>query len=351
VTNLTDPVPSITVGVDTHGETHVAAVLDHLGGVIAVASFPTTTAGYRDLHSWAAGHGRIDRYGVEGTGCWGVGLSRHLRSEGVEVLEVCRPDRQMRRRRGKDDTIDAIAAARTVLAGEAIGPAKDADGAMEAMRVLRVVRRSATKERIASINQLRALVSTAPDQLRDQLRGLNGRQLVATAARLRPSAALDATSATKIAMRALAQRIQALGTEIVDYDRLLEQLIIEAAPAMLEHHGVGIDTASALLVAAGDNPDRLRNEAAWARLCGVAPVPASSGARHRHRLNRGGDRHANSALWRIVLVRMGSHPPTRAYVTRRSAEGLSKREIMRCLKRYVAREIYASLPRPPLDTH
>lgn len=344
----TEPLP-ITVGVDTHGETHVAAALDHLGGVLAVASFPTTVGGYRDLHSWAVGQGIVGQVGVEGTGAWGAGLARHLRAEGIEVLEVCRPDRQMRRRRGKDDTIDAIAAARTVLAGEAIGPAKDADGPMEAMRVLRVVRRSATKERIASINQLRALVSTAPAQLRDQLRTLSGRQLVATAARLRPDSTLDATSATKIAMRALARRIQTLATEIADYDRLLEDLIIEVAPAMLEHHAVGIDTASTLLVAAGDNPQRLRNEAAWARLCGVAPIPASSGARHR--LNRGGDRHANSALWRIVLVRMGSHEPTRAYVTRRTAEGLSKREIMRCLKRYVAREIYHSLPRPPLDTH
>ena len=350
MTNLTELAP-ITVGVDTHGETHVAAVLDHLGGVLAVASFATTAGGYRDLLGWAAGHGTIGQVGVEGTGAWGAGLSRHLRSEGVEVLEVCRPDRQMRRRRGKDDTIDAIAAARTVLAGEAIGPAKDADGAMEAMRVLRVVRRSATKERIASINQLRALVTTAPENLRDQLRYLNGRRLVATTARLRPGSTLDATSATKIAMRALARRIQALADEIADYDRLLEELIVEVAPAMLEHYAVGIDTASALLVAAGDNPDRLRNEAAWARLCGVAPIPASSGARHRHRLNRGGDRHANSALWRIVLVRMGSHEPTRAYVARRTTEGLSKREIMRCLKRYVAREIYSSLPRPPLDAH
>jgi transposase len=346
----TDLAP-ITVGVDTHGENHVAAVLNHLGGVIAVSSFPTTMAGYRDLHGWASGHGSIDCYGVEGTGCWGAGLARHLRSEGATVLEVCRPDRQMRRRRGKDDTIDAIAAARTVLAGEAIGPAKDADGAMEAMRVLRVVRRSATKERIASINQLRALVSTAPAHLRDQLRDLNGRQLVATCARLRPGSDLDATSATKIAMRALARRIQAQAAEIAEYDRLLEQLIVEVAPAMLEHYAVGTDTASALLVAAGDNPQRLRNEAAWARLCGVAPVPASSGARHRHRLNRGGDREANSALWRIVLVRMRNHEPTRAYVARRTAEGLSKREIMRCLKRYVAREIYHSLPRPPLDAY
>jgi transposase len=350
VTITTEPA-LVTVGVDTHGENHVAAVVDHLGGVIAVASFPTTAGGYRDLHGWAAGHGSIDRYGVEGTGCWGAGLARHLRSEGVEVLEVCRPDRQMRRRRGKDDTLDAIAAARTVLAGEAIGPAKDADGAMEAMRVLRVVRRSATKERIASINQLRALVATAPADLRDQLRDLNGRQLVATTARLRPNATLDATSATKIAMRALARRIQAQAAEIADYDRLLEELIVEVAPAMLDHYAVGIDTASALLVAAGDNPQRLRNEAAWARLCGVAPVPASSGARHRHRLNRGGDREANSALWRIVLVRMRNHEPTRVYVARRTTEGLSKREIMRCLKRYVAREIYHSLPRPPLDTH
>lgn len=351
MTIMTDQGAPITVGVDTHGETHVAAVLDHLGGVVAVASFATTAAGYRDLFAWAGGLGTIGQVGVEGTGSWGVGLARYLRSEGIAVLEVCRPNRQLRRRRGKDDTIDAIAAARAVLAGDAIGPAKDADGAMEAMRVLRVVRRSAVKERTASLNQLRALVTTAPEQLRDQLRTLNGRQLVAAAARLRPAATIDALAATKLAMRALAQRIQGLNAEIIDYDRLLHDLILEVAPAMLDHHAVGIDTASALLVTAGDNPDRLRNEAAWARLCGVAPVPASSGARHRHRLNQGGDRQANAALWRIVLVRMGSHAPTRAYVQRRTQEGLSKREIMRCLKRYVARELYTSLPRQPLDAH
>lgn len=345
MTIMNDSPALVTVGVDTHGEVHVAAVLDHFGGVIDVASFGTTAAGYRELLAWARSHGPLGPVGVEGTGAWGVGLSRYLRSEGVEVLEVCRPNRQLRRRRGKDDTIDAIAAARAVLAGDATGPAKDADGAMEAMRVLRVVRRSAHKERTASINQLRALVVNSPETLRDQLRTLNGRQLVNTAARLRPGTSIDAMSATKLAMRALAHRVQRLNAEIGDYDRLLRELILEVAPAMLDHHAVGVDTASALLVSAGDNPDRLRSEAAWARLCGVAPIPASSGARHRHRLNRGGDRQANTALWRIVLVRMSTHEPTRAYVARRTTEGLSKREIMRCLKRYVARELYPSLPR------
>jgi hypothetical protein len=351
MTIMTDQTTLITVGVDTHAEVHVAAALDHLGGVIDVASFPTTASGYRELLDWARRHGTLGPVGVEGTGSWGVGLSRFLRSEGAEVLEVCRPNRQLRRRRGKDDTIDAIAAARAVLAGDEIGPAKDADGAMEAMRVLRVVRRSAQKERTASLNQLRALVANAPETLRDQLRSLNGRQLVGTAARLRPAASIDAVSATKLAMRALAQRIQGLESEIVHYDRILRDLILEVAPAMLDHHAVGVDTASALLVSAGDNPDRLRHEPAWARLCGAAPIPASSGARHRHRLNRGGDRQANAALWRIVLVRMSTHEPTRAYVARRTTEGLSKREIMRCLKRYVARELYPSLPRQALDAH
>lgn len=345
MTMMTDTTTSITVGVDTHAEIHVAAVLDQVGGVIDVADFNTTADGYRDLLAWARGHGTIAAFGIEGTGSWGVGLSRFLRSEGIKVLEVSRPNRQERRRKGKNDTIDAIAAARSVLAGDALGPAKDADGAMEAMRVLRVVRRSASKERTASRNQLKSLIANAPEGLRDQLRGLKGRRLITTTARLRPSATVDAVSATKLALRALAQRIQALEAEIGDYDRLLGELVREVAPEMLEHHAVGVDTASALLVSAGDNPDRLRSEASWARLCGVAPLPASTGRSNRHRLNRGGDRHANSALWRIVLVRMRSHEPTKAYAARRTAEGLSKREIMRCLKRYVARELYHSLPR------
>ena len=343
---MTTTPPRLTVGIDTHAEVHVAALLDEIGGLIDVESFGTTAPAYRELLTWARHHGTVDRVGIEGTGSWGAGLSRFLRSQDVTVFEVIRPNRQLRRRRGKDDTIDAIAAARAVLAGEACGPTKDRDGAMEAMRVLKVVRRSAIKERTAAINQLHDLIATGPEDLRDQLRGLTVKRLVVTVAAMRPGSTIDVLATMKLALRSLARRITTLEADIAEFDTRLSELVTAVAPALLDAHGVGVDTASTLLTTAGDNPDRLRNEASWARLCAAAPIPASSGARHRHRLNRGGDRQANAALWRIALVRMRSHPPTRAYVARRTTEGLSKREIMRCLKRYIARELYHQLPRP-----
>jgi len=211
---------------------------------------------------------------------------------------------------------------------------------VEAIRVLRVARRSARTDRVRAINQLKGLVATAPDELREPLRRLGRRQLVATCKAFRPGEDLSPVAATKYALRLLAQRVTRLETELEDLDEQLQALVEAAASALLAEHAVGTDTAGALLVAAGDNPKRLRSEAAFAQLCGVAPLPASSGRVVRHRLNRGGDRQANAALWRIVLIRLRTHQPTREYVQRRTAEGLSKAEIMRCLKRYVARELF-----------
>lgn len=338
----------ITGGVDTHLDIHVAAALDHLGTELGTKSFPTTPAGYRQLLAWLRRFGPVDRIGVEGTGSFGVGLTRYLASENVEVVEVNRPNRQERRRVGKSDPIDAVAAARAALSGSAAGQAKGRDGNIECIRVLRVARRGARLDRVRAINQLRDVIATAPDQLREQLRSLPRARLIATCANLRPGPDLDVLAATKHALRELARRIQYAAEELARLDALLEPLVAETAPDLVALHGVGTDTAGALLVAAGDNPHRLRNERAFAQLCGTAPIPASSGRVVRYRLNRGGDRQANSALWRIVLIRMQSHPETRDYVARRTAEGLSKLEIMRCLKRYVTREIFRNLPR--LDT-
>ena len=333
-------------GVDTHLDVHVAAALDERGGLLGTKSFPASPGGYRQLLGWLRSFGELQTVGVEGTGSYGAGLTRHLLTAGVEVLEVDRPNRQERRKAGKSDTLDAVSAARAVQAGTANGAAKTRDGNVESIRVLRVARISANKARTQAINQLHSLVCTAPPDLREQLRGRSRDQLIAGCVALRPGNRTDVTALTKRTLRLLARRALALQAEIADLDRLIKPLVVKEAPDLVARYGVGPDTASALLVAAGDNPGRLRSEATFARLCGVAPIPATSGKTHtRHRLHRGGDRLANAALWRIVLTRMSNDPRTRTYVERRLKEGLSKREIMRCLKRYTARELYAYLPR------
>lgn len=346
---MTEDEPRVTVGVDTHGELHVAAVLDDRGRLLGTQSFPTTVSGHRHLVRWASTFGVIDGVGVEGTGAWGAGLARYLTAEGFLVLEVDRQDRKTRRRRGKSDTIDAEAAARAVQSGTARGLPKTRTGAVEAIRALRVARRSAVKCRSQAALQLHSLVSTAPDELRGELRTLKFDQLVARCSRFRTAALAGPISATKASLRSISRRWLALDREIDELDGMLEPLVRAAAPNLLSLHGVGTDVAGQLLVTAGDNPDRLRSEAAFAHLCGVSPIPASSGRTDRHRLNRGGDRQANSALYRVVLCRMRWDPRTIAYAERRTKSGLSKREIFRCLKRYVAREIYFELLRCPLD--
>jgi transposase len=338
---------SITGGVDTHLDTHVAAALDANGGVLGVESFATTPQGFSALRGWLAGFGPIARVGVEGTGAYGAGLARHLRGEGLEVIEVDCSNRQLRRKLGKSDTVDAVEAARAVLSGRARGVAKTADGNVEAMRALLIAKRSGREARITCLNQLRHLGFCAPDELRERFRGVPRDQLAAVAAALRPRTDSDpVTYATKVAMRTLARRVLTLVEDNNALDGILAELVAATAPSLHELYGVGIDTAAILLVAAGDNAERVRSEPAWAHLCGVAPLPATSGkVTQRHRLNRGGNRQANHALWRIVFTRMASEPRTRIYVQRRLDEGLSKPEIIRILKRYVARETYRHLPR------
>ncbi len=336
----------VTGGVDTHLDVHVAAVLDPLGGVLGTEPFPTTTEGYKALLGWFEGFGELSKVGVEGTGSYGSGLARFLSRRGIEVIEVDRPNRAARRRSGKSDPLDAIEAARAALSGRAHGPSKSRDGTVEAIRVLVVAKRSARSARVRALTQMRHLGISAPDQLRCRLKGLGVDALVREAATFRPGRSSDPVmAATKAALSSLARRIVSLEAEITELDERLAPLLKATAPELLAINGVGPDTAAALLVAAGDNPERLRSEAAWAHLCGAAPVSASSGKVTRYRLDRGGDRQANSALWRIVLVRMSNDPDTRAYVERRLKEGRSKPEIIRILKRYVAREVYKHLPR------
>ena len=331
----------VTGGVDTHKDLHVAAALDELGRLLGTCSFPTTRPGYRRLLRWLRSFGELDAVGVEGTGSWGAGLARFLAERDVRVVEVNRPNRQERRRRGKSDTIDAEAAARAVLGGQATGVPKAGTGAVEAVRQLRIARSGAMKARTAAANQLHSLRDTAPDGVRSKLAGLTAKQMVALVERWRPSATTAGVDeAAKRAIVTVARRWRALDGEAKELTVHIKQLLDSVAADLVACHGVGYDTAGQLLVTAGDNPDRLRNERSFAALCGSSPVTASSGRTNRHRLNRGGDRQANAALWRIVVVRMGSHQPTKDYVARRTGEGLSKPEIMRCLKRYVARELY-----------
>jgi transposase len=338
----------LTVGVDTHADVHVAAALDHLGRLMATQSVPTTPAGYRTLVAWAGSLGTVERFGIEGTGSYGAGLTRWLCGRGFEVLEVERPKRQNRRRHGKSDAIDAEAAARAVQAGTATAQPKSGDGPIEMLRMLQAARRSAIKARTQVVNQLHALVVTAPDSLRTRLRGLSRPRLVATAVAFRPRLPLTSTiAATQLALKSLAVRHQQLTAEVEALEAQLELLVAKAAPDLVAVKGIGTDIATTLLATAGDNPDRLRCEGAFAHLCGVAPIPASSGKTNRHRLNRGGDRDANRALYLLAVGRMGWDPATKAYVERRTTEGLSKKEILRCLKRYIARELYPLLAGNP----
>ena len=334
---------AITGGVDTHADTHVAAALDPVGGLLGVQEFPVTPAGYARLLGWLGGFGTVALVGIEGTGSYGAGLARHVAAAGIRVVEVDRSDRQDRRRAGKSDPLDAVSAARAAQSGRARGAPKGRDGAVEAVRALMVAKRSARSERTQAVNQARALVLTGPDDLRARFTGHTVAALVSGMASLRPRPGGTVGYATRIALRELGRRAEFLDGQIARLDELIIPLVTARAPALLALHGVGPDTAALLLIAAGDHPERLRSEAAWAHLCAVAPIPASSGKVTRRRLNPGGNREANHALWRIVLTRMGSHPATRAYVQRRTAEGLSKKEIIRCLKRYVAREVYRHL--------
>jgi transposase len=324
------------------------AALDERGALLGTESFKTTPKGYEALLCWLESFGTLELVGVEGTGSYGAGLTRHLHAHQVRVVEIDRPNRQKRRRQGKSDPLDAVSAARAAQGGDATGSAKTRDGNVESMRVLRVARSSARRSRTQAINQIRSLVSTAPDELRSELRDLSIYRVLDLASSYRHTARTDVTTLTKLTLRTLARRALALEAEVKEIDRILKTLVAETAPELNAIDGVGTDVASALLVAAGDNPERLKNEATFAKLCGVSPLDASSGKNERHRLNRSGDRQANSALWHIVFTRMVKDPRTKHYIERRMKDGRTKKEAIRCLKRYVAREVFNALPRSSL---
>jgi transposase len=337
----------LVIGVDTHKDLHVAVAVDHLGVRLGQLLIPTTREGYAQLEQWGRSYGKPTAVGIEGTGSYGAGLARFLRQRDYRVIEVNRPDRASRHRLGKTDPLDAEAAARAVLAGVATAIPKAGDGTVELIRVLKVARDTAVRARSQALITLKTLVVTAPATLREELGGLADTPLVRRCAGFRPGPVTTPEAATKHALQALARRWLDLHREVRLHDAELDRLTQAHAPALRAAFGIGTDTAAELLIVAGDNPHRIRSDAAFAALCGVCPLPASSGQTTRHRLNRGGHRQANAALYRVVIVRMRWHQPTVAYVKRRLSEGKTKAEIIRCLKRYVAREVFRHLVRRP----
>jgi transposase len=332
----------IVGGVDTHKDLHVAAVVDEHDRVLGCQSFATTRQGYRQMLRWMRSFGQLVRVGVESTGTYGAGLLRHLQAAGVEVLEVTSPDNQDRRRRGKNDDLDAQNAAHAAFAGKRTVTPKTRDGMIESLRVLKACRKTAVAARRVALQMIHNTIVCAPDELRQALRKLTRMQLIRTLAAWRPDLSdyRAVASAYRISLKSLARRYLELHDEIADLDVMIGVIVDELAPSLVVRNSIGKESAAQLLLTAGDNADRIRSEAGFAALCGVSPVPASSGKVTRHRLNRGGDRAANSALHIIAIGRLRTDSRSQAYVARRIAEGHSKLEAIRCLKRYIAREVY-----------
>ncbi|HFT4564395.1 TPA: IS110 family transposase [Klebsiella pneumoniae] len=337
--------PFVVGGVDTHKDLHVAAVVDENNRVLGSDFFATTRQGYRQMLTWMASFGTVARIGVECTGSYGAGLLRHLQNAGITVLEVTAPDKMERRRRGKSDTIDAESAAHAAFSLISTVTPKTRSGMIEALRVLKVCRKTAVAARRIALQMIQMNIVSSPDELRDQLRNLTRMQLIRTLAAWRPdvTAYRNVQDAYRIALKSLARRYLELHDEIADLDIMIASIVDELAPELIKRNAIGYESASQLLITAGDNPQRLQSEPGFAALCGVSPVPVSSGKTNRHRLNRGGDRAANSALHIIAIGRLRTDTKTQEYVAKRVAEGHSKMEALRCLKRYIAREVFTLL--------
>lgn len=339
----------VVIGIDTHKATHVAVEIDTQGTRLAALSIPTNPKGYLELERWSRSFGSVLAFGIEGTGSYGAGLSRSLLAQGHNVIEVTRPNRQLRYTQGKTDSLDAEGAARSVLSGQATALPKTQTGSSEMIRHLKIARDTAVKSRSQAMVTLKTLVINAPADLRDVLDQIRGKvALIRHIAAFRPGDINTPLASAKAAMRALARRWLWLHEEIITHDKELERLVTERVPDLMMSHGIATLTVAEMLILVGDDPTRIRSAAAFAKLCGVCPIPASSGKTHRFRLNRGGNRQANAALYRVAIVRMRGHEPTIAYVKKRTRDGKSKSEIIRCLKRYIVREIYSQLcvPKP-----
>jgi transposase len=330
----------VTLGVDTHLDVHVGAAIDQAGRLLGTKSVSANSIGYQDLFTWASSFGIVNKAGIEGTGTYGAGLYKSQKDRGVCVIEVNRPDRASRRLQGKSDTTDAVCAAKSVLSGKSTAIPKQQSGACEALRITSVARRSAIKAKTQAINQIRSLLVSSPQDIREKLWCTKAKGCVDACLKVKSLGDTTLLQAMTVTLKLLATRWLMLSEELNQLDRQLDNLTQKHASQLRHRFGVGPQTAAILLSVAGDNPERLKNESALASMCGVNPLPASSGKITRHRLNRGGSRIANNALWTIVMVRMRSDPRTQSYVDRRTAEGLTNKEIQRCLKRYIVRELF-----------
>jgi transposase len=342
-----DGIHHVVGGVDTHKDLHVAAVVDERDLVLGTRCFATTRQGYRQMLDWMRSFGELRRVGIESTGSYGAGLLRFVQKAGIEVLEVTTPDNQDRRRRGKNDDLDAQNAAHAAFAGKRTVTPRSRDGMVESLRILSACRKTAVAARRVALQMIHNTIVCAPDGLRDTLRAMTRMQLIRILAAWRPdlSGYRDVEGAYRISLKSLARRYLELHDEIADLDAMIGAIVDELAPDLIARNSIGHTGAAQLLLTAGDNPERLRSEASFAALCGVSPIPASSGKTVRHRLNRGGDRHANSALHIIAIGRLRTDPKTKAYVAKRVAEGRSKLDAIRALKRYIAREVFGLIAR------
>lgn len=337
-------------GVDTHADTHTLAVVTAQGAVDFTEQFTADQHGYTTLLGRLQEVEGLATVGIEGTNSYGAELTRVLLAAGFTVLEVLRPTRQVRRMDGKSDPVDAIAAARQVLTGHGTSTPKDTDPPVEALRYLLTARRNLVRASSRMITAIKSLLITAPESVRSPLRDLENPALIARLAACRPGNDMaDPAAAAKHAMKLLARDYQRLHVEADDLENQMRQLVTAINPTLLDVFGSGAITSAQLLVTAGDNSERIATEAQFAHLGGAAPIPASSGKTRRFRLNRGGDRQANAALHRIAPIRMRYDPRTRVYVERRTDENLSKKEILRCLKRAIAREIHRVLLDPAVE--
>ncbi|HDJ1438105.1 TPA: IS110 family transposase [Serratia rubidaea] len=329
-------------GVDTHKDIHVAAVVDEHDRIMGSASFTTTRSGYQKMLEWMNSFGVVSRVGVECTGTYGADLVRYLQKMKIEVLEVTAPDKMERRKRGKSDTIDAESAAHAAFSLIRTVTPKTRNGMIESLRVLKTCRKSAITARKIALQMIQTNIVSAPDKLREQLRTMTRMRLIRTLATWKTDSRKyrNIEDAYLIALKSLAKRYLELHYEITDLNNIIISIVDEVAPELIKQRGIGYESATQFLITAGDNPIRLTSEAGFAALCGASPVPVSSGKTNRYRLNRGGDRAANSALHIVALTRLRTDERTREYVTKKITEGHTKLEAIRCIKRYISREVY-----------
>jgi transposase len=337
----------VVVGIDTHKYVHVGAVFDTAAGLLSTVSVPADSDGFVQLLSWAESFGQPVAFGIEGTGSYGGALTSFVRRRGYRVIEVARPDRRIRRLVGKSDTIDAQNAAKAVMAGFATAEPKTADGTVEMIRQLKVAHDTAVKARATTMVTLKAMLVHAPEALRSETAGKTQIMLARHCAALIVEYLTSPEDSIRVTLASLARRWLTLDHEAAELHEHIEGLVKTTAPQLVQSYGIGADTAAEILIVFGDNPERIKSEAALAKLAGISPIPASSGTTTgKFRINHGGHRQLNAAIYRTVIVRMRFHEPTKIYVARRTAEGKAKRDIIRCLKRYVIREVYHLVNNP-----